>query len=103
MAARWMSDQFRSALVSANLTTLVLGLLAESYATELEIREQLHRRFGATPSAKEFRSLVRALSSQGFIDVHPGRGRSLRISRAGLLLLEALKAENRKLMGLLAD
>jgi hypothetical protein len=98
-----MLDQFRSALVSANLTTIFLGLLTESYATEGEIREQLHRRFGATPSAKEFRSLVRALSSQGYIEVHPGRGRSLRISRAGLLLLDALRAENRRLTDVLVD
>jgi len=104
MAARWLVDQFRAAMVSANATLIFLGLLTESYATEGEILEQFYRRFGSTPSAKELRSMVKALAGWGFVEVETvARSRSLRITRAGLLLLEALRADNRNLVGVLVD
>jgi len=104
MASRWMSERFRAEWVGANSCFILLGLLTEASSTEREILGQFYDRFGSVPSAKDFRSMIKALSDGGLIEVESGgRSRSLKIRRPGLLLLERLRAENRQILSVLAD
>ena len=99
MAKSWIGQRFRSALLSENLSLIVLGILRESHRSEWEILNAIYHRYESTPGSKEFRKLTKSLISKGYATVESVEGvDKLRISQAGIDLLRRLEMEYRAIV-----
>ena len=94
-----MLHRFRTAFLRENLMLIVLGLLRESELGEWEILNLLHSRYASTPSAREFRRLSESMVSGGYVDLEwVGKTRKMRITNAGIELLQRLEQEYRAIV-----
>jgi len=99
LPSTWVLHRFRSAFFHENLPLIVLQLLRDSERTEWEVLSLLYSRYRLTPSAKEFRRLLESLESGGYAAFEPVEGtRRLRITKAGMKLLQGLEDEYREIV-----